>query len=329
SRAAVQIGSDIARALDPARIAIDAGITPDEWQAELLRSDADRILMLCSRQAGKTTTAAFMSLFTAIYRRPGGLVIIVSPSQRQSGEIFRTVMRHRSNLKSVPEMRQESLLRAEMSNGSRILALPGSETTVRGYSAADLIVIDEASRVEDALLQAVRPMLATSQGRLVALTTPAGKRGWFYEAWIGDGNWHRVKVPASMCPRISKEFLAEELKELGASRFSEEYELEFIDPDTAAFPTDIISRCFTALVTPLWGKGDDMALTKEKGPARGPPPLVSWQSPSLSFVGVDLGQSQAPPALCILEAYEQVGDPADPSRFCYDVRHLMRFPLGM
>jgi Terminase large subunit, T4likevirus-type, N-terminal len=247
------ISNDLARALDPARIAIDAGITPDEWQADLLRSDADRVLMLCSRQAGKTTTAAFMSLHDAIYKRPGGLVIIVSPSQRQSGEIFRTVMRHHSNLENVPEMRQESQLRAEMANGSRILALPGSETTVRGYSAASLIVIDEASRVEDSLLQAVRPMLATSQGRLVALTTPAGKRGWFFEAWTGDGNWHRVRVPASMCPRISKEFLAEELKELGASRFAEEYNLEFIDPDTAAFPTDIISKCFTDSVKPLWG----------------------------------------------------------------------------
>ncbi|MGB8395525.1 MAG: terminase family protein, partial [Pseudolabrys sp.] len=172
-------------------------------------------------------------------------VIIVSPSQRQSGEIFRTVIAYHSNLKDVPELKAASALRAEMANGSRILALPGSETTVRGYSAADLIVIDEAARVEDSLLQAVRPMLATSQGRLVALTTPAGKRGWFYEAWIGDSPWHRVKVPASMCPRISQEFLDEELRELGASRFSEEYQLEFIDPDTAAFPTDIISRCFT------------------------------------------------------------------------------------
>ena len=72
------------------------------------------------------------------------------------------------NLKDVPELKAASALRAEMANGSRILALPGSETTVRGYSAADLIVIDEAARVGDSLLQAVRPMLATSQGRLVA-----------------------------------------------------------------------------------------------------------------------------------------------------------------
>ncbi|MGC1590781.1 MAG: hypothetical protein WA770_11755 [Pseudolabrys sp.] len=90
----------------------------------------------------------------------------------------------------------------EMMSVGNAAVLPGSETTVGGYSAADLIVIDEAARVKDSLLQAVRPMLATSQGRLVALTTPAGKRGWFYEAWIGDSPWYRVKVPASMCPRI-------------------------------------------------------------------------------------------------------------------------------
>jgi hypothetical protein len=95
-------------------------------------------------------------------------------------------------------------------------------------------------------------MLAISNGKLIALSTPAGKRGWFYEAWQGDGDWLRVRVPATDCPRISKEFLAEELKELGASRFSEEYELAFIDDTTQAFPTDIISKCFVSWVRPLF-----------------------------------------------------------------------------
>ncbi|MGE5164762.1 MAG: terminase large subunit domain-containing protein [Sphingobacteriales bacterium] len=98
------IASDLARALDPALIAEAAGITPDAWQAELLRSTADRVLMLCARQCGKTTTAAFIALSTAIYQKPGGLIIIVSPSQRQSGEIFRTVMQHHSRLEGVPEL---------------------------------------------------------------------------------------------------------------------------------------------------------------------------------------------------------------------------------
>ena len=81
-----------------------------------------------------------------------------------------------------------SVLKAQMENGSRILALPGTEKTVRGYAQASLVVIDEAARVEDELIAAVRPMLAVSEGggRLIALTTPAGKRGWFFDAWTGD-----------------------------------------------------------------------------------------------------------------------------------------------
>jgi hypothetical protein len=101
----------------------------------------------------------------------------------------------------------------------------------------------------------VRPMLATSSGggRLIALSTPAGKRGWFYEAWTGgDPAWHRVRVPASECPRITQDFLDEELKELGAQRFSEEYSLQFLDPDEAVFPTTIIDAAFSHEVLPLW-----------------------------------------------------------------------------
>jgi hypothetical protein len=81
---------------------------------------------------------------------------------------------------------------------------------------------------------------------------PAGKRGWFFEAWTGDDSWHRVRVTADQCPRISKEFLAEELRELGAQRFSEEYGLAFLDPDEAVFPSEIINRAFTHEVAPLW-----------------------------------------------------------------------------
>ena len=157
-----------------------------------------------------------------------------------------------SKLKGVPGLNAESVLKAELANGSRIIALPGNERTVRGYAAADLIIIDEASRVEDDLISAVRPMMATSQGRLIALTTPAGKRGWFYESWIGDDSLHRVRVTADQCPRISKQFLAEELRELGAMRFSEEYGLEFLDPDEAVFPSAIIDAAFTPEVVPLW-----------------------------------------------------------------------------
>jgi hypothetical protein len=247
------LSRDIGRMLDPVLMARDCGIEPDQWQADLLRSSAPRALLLCSRQSGKTTVTALIALHVATYA-PNALVVIVSPSQRQSAEMLRQIKGLHGNLDGAPELANESVLKIELANGSRILALPGTEKTIRGLAGAALVIIDEAARVDDELLAAVRPMLATNAaGRLIALTTPAGRRGFFYEAWHGDNSWHRVRVTAEDCPRISPEFLAEELRELGPTRYSEEYGLQFIDSDTSAFPTTIIDRAFTSEVLPLWG----------------------------------------------------------------------------
>jgi hypothetical protein len=250
------IGRDLARNLDPVRFATDCGVTPDPWQADLLRSTAPRALLLCSRQSGKTTTTSLIALHCAVYT-PNALVVVVSPSQRQSAEMLRTIKGLLGSLDGAPALASESVLKIELANGSRILALPGTEKTIRGLAGAALVVIDEAARVDDELLAAVRPMLATNvDGRLIALTTPNGKRGFFYEAWhdTGEGNnWHRVRVAAEQCPRISQAFLDEELRALGATRFSEEYGLAFVDSDESAFPTTIIDAAFTTEVLPLWG----------------------------------------------------------------------------
>src|SRR6185437_7178084 len=154
---------DLARALDPTLIGADVGLTLDPWQAKLLWDQPQRTLLLCSRQAGKTTVSALMALSTALMMA-GALVIVVSPSQRQSAEMLRTIRQYHAALADAPALNTESVLKAELANGSRILALPGTERTIRGYAAANLIVIDEAARVDDELLAAVRPMLATSNG---------------------------------------------------------------------------------------------------------------------------------------------------------------------
>jgi hypothetical protein len=96
-----------------------------------------------------------------------------------------------------------------------VISLPGSEKTVRGLASVDLIVIDEAARVDDELLAATRPMLAVSNGNLFALTTPAGKRGWFYEQWLRGIGWQRISIKSTECSRISQEFLDQEREQLG------------------------------------------------------------------------------------------------------------------
>jgi Helicase len=235
------LGRDFARALDPTVLARDCGIEPDAVQSQLLTTTARKTLVCCCRQWGKSTTTALVALHEALYAAPA-MVVVISPSQPQSTELYKKIHRFWQALPGAPAAEQESLTRMELSNGSRIISLPGSEKTVRGYSAATLIVMDEAARVPDELLASVRPMLATTSGRFIALTTPAGRRGWFYEAWQHGEGWERFTVKGADCPRISPEFLAEELQALGPMRFSEEYCVAFIDQNTSAFSTLLIEQ---------------------------------------------------------------------------------------
>ena len=237
------LSQDLAFALDPVLVAREVGLDPDAWQERFLRSPAPRTLLNCSRQSGKSTVTALLAAHTALYD-PGALVLLLSPSQRQSHELFRKALdAYRAIPTAIPVV-QESALQMELANGSRIVSLPGKETTIRGYSGVRLLAVDEAARVPDELYFTVRPMLAVSGGRLVALSTPFGTRGWWYEAWESDESWERYKVPASDCPRISEEFLDEERRSMGDWWFQQEYECTFLDAETQPFGREDVERAF-------------------------------------------------------------------------------------
>jgi hypothetical protein len=232
---------------------VAAGLEPDPWQAELLRSDWRRALLLCSRQAGKSTVTAALAVHTAI-NQPGSLTLLLSAAQRQSAELFHTVMGFYHSIEHAPPVAQESALRVQLTNGSRIIALPGKEATIRGFAGVDLLVIDEASRVDDALYFSVRPMLAVSGGRLIVLSTPFGKRGFFHQEWTEGGeDWHKVMIKATDVPRISAEFLEEERRAMGEWWFKQEYMCEFVETDDQVFAHDLILEAMSSDVQPLFG----------------------------------------------------------------------------
>jgi hypothetical protein len=239
---------------DPATILAEAHFRPDPWQAALLREAPPRTLLLCSRQAGKSQASAGLALRTALLE-PGSLVLLLSPTQRQSGELFRKVLDlYRRLGRPVPSARpKDNALRLELQNGSRVESLPGTEGTVRSFSSVRLLVIDEAARVPDALYYAVRPMLAVSGGDLIALSSAWAKLGWFYEAWVGAGRWHRVKVTAHQCPRISPEFLREEQEALGPRWFRMEYLCEYTDAVDALFTEEDVRAALANDLRPLFG----------------------------------------------------------------------------
>jgi hypothetical protein len=219
---------------DPANLMTAAGMTPDPWQATLLRSCSPRMALLCSRQAGKSTVAAAMALRAALLEPPS-LVLLLSPVQRQSGELFRKVKDLYRTLGCPVPLVGESALTMELGSGSRIVALPGAEGNIRGYSGVSLLVIDEAARVPGALYGAIRPMLAVSGGRIIVLSTPNGRQGWFFKAWQSNEPWERVKIMAEQCPRIPADFLEEERLALGERWFRQEYQCSFEDTTDAVF----------------------------------------------------------------------------------------------
>ncbi|WP_246524389.1 terminase large subunit domain-containing protein [Gemmata palustris] len=210
----------------------------DPWQAALLRSHWAQCLLLASRQVGKSETSAAAALHTVL-ARAGALVLITAPSQRQAIECFRKAAERYERLgRPVPGKVNATFM--ELANGSRLLAVPGSEKTIRGFSAVSLLVVDEAARVPDALMAGVRPMLAVSGGRLLACTTAFGKRGWFYDAYSGSEPWYRLRITADKCPRITSAFLESERKALGERHWKQEYFCSFEDAEGAVFDTDDI-----------------------------------------------------------------------------------------
>jgi hypothetical protein len=229
-------------AANPVDFAERIGFSPDLWQADVLRSDSKKIILNCSRQSGKSATTAVLSSHKAIYNS-NSLTLIVCPSERQSGELLRKIKAILSKTPDV-DFDRKSTLTVELSNGSRILALPSSESNIRTFSAVDLLILDEASRIDDAVFFAVRPMLAVSNGQQILLSTPNGKRGFFYDTWANGSlsEWQKIEITALDCPRITLEFLESEKNSMPLFLFEQEYFCEFTDKDTQIFPSELIEN---------------------------------------------------------------------------------------
>jgi predicted phage terminase large subunit-like protein len=246
--------------IDPVTFARQLNIDPDPWQRNLLTSTDDHVILNCSRQSGKSTIVAILALHHALLN-PDSLILILSPSQRQSGELLKKIIGFYRRLGRKGNREATTL---ELRNGSRIVALPGSESTTRGFSSPSLILLDEAAQVSDDLYYAARPMLAVSGGRLILLSTPRGKRGIFWHVWEHDGDWTKVRVTAYECPRITKEYLERERRDIGDWWFAQEYLCEFRQDNDALFKEEWI-RYYDPEAIPIMDtiiQSWDMALTK-------------------------------------------------------------------
>jgi hypothetical protein len=226
---------------------------PDEWQRRFLESQSARVLCLAARQTGKSTCLSLVALATVL-GTPGALVLIAAPVGRQSNESYQKVIAcYRQLNRPVAPVRE---LRTELclANGSRVVSLPGSPASIRGYSRVHTCIIDECAQVEDTLPGTLIPMLATSKGRCICASTPFGRRGFFFEQFTnGDPIWERHVARASMCPRYDAEFVAQQRRLLGNRWCDQEFECVFNDSIGAVFSAESIAAAFTPSLRPLPG----------------------------------------------------------------------------
>lgn len=196
----------------------------------------------------------------------------------------------------------------KLPNGSRLIALPASEATTRGFSALAMLIIEEASRVPNSEYQALRPMLATSNGSVILLSRPNGRRGFFHDVWTTPGaTWTRIFAPSTECPRISQEFLDLELRNQPGKWFRQEYLCEFLNDAESYFSYEKVKACFT-----------------ESVPAQA----------EEVFYGLDLGKERNHAALARIDRVELVSETLNrttwerQTSWSYRLTALDRFPLG-
>jgi hypothetical protein len=228
----------------PVEFAKSVGIKPDDWQIEVLASDHPRKILCCGRQTGKSTVGAVLAIHKAL-TQPGSTVLVVAPGERQAKLLFSKARRLYEQAGHPLPAHSHRRTGLELANGSVVEALPAVERTMRGFSV-DLLVVDEAAAVPDEDYFGILPSLIATQGEQVLLSTPRGKRGFFWELFHSDDDWQRVMVRSDEVGRIRPEDLEVFRSTMPEQYFQQEFFCEWLDTEGSLFSYDDIQAALAA-----------------------------------------------------------------------------------
>jgi len=239
----------------------------DDWQERALKCKG-HIAIRSGRQTGKSTVVSIKAAEYAV-NNPKKTVLIISATERQANLLFEKVLgylvdNYSWKIKKGREAPTKHII--NITNGTRIYCLPTglSGYGIRGYTV-DVLIADEAAFINDDVWQAVSPMLATTRGQIILLSTPFGRSGYFYRCF-NDDHFTTFHVSSEDCERIDKHFLEQERERMSKIQYAQEYLGEFVDELQRFFPTELIEKCMVDEV-----------------------PLISKRN-SDNFLGVDVAQ---------------------------------------
>ncbi len=201
-------------------------------------------MTLCTRRAGKSQSVACRTLARCLLKKTH--VRVYNPTGDQSKEFINLAREMNDALGCPVPLKRESQTELAWINGSRMIAMPDSPKGSRGPTP-DLIVLDEGAQVSDELYFSLKPMMLLGKAEMMALSTPYGKQGWFFDIWDTPAklaHWRTFRITADECPRIDRLILEEHRATMPARWFDQEYFTVFNSAIDSVFGKEVIeSAC--------------------------------------------------------------------------------------
>jgi len=223
----------------------------DEWQKDVLNTKGN--ICLCSgRQVGKSTVISMDAGEYAV-KNPKKTIMIISAVERQALLLFEKVLSYIYQnykgyiLKGKDRPTKHTL---KLGNGSIIHCLPTGDSGygIRGYTI-DRLYADEAHFINEDVWAAVTPMLATTGGDIILLSTPFGTQGYFHRCFH-DPKFTSFQISTEEVAESRKEpqrtqmleFLKDEKMRMTKLQYQQEYLGLFVGGIMRFFPDELIDK---------------------------------------------------------------------------------------
>lgn len=216
----------------------------DRWQQEVLDTKGN-LAIRSGRQTGKSTVISVLASEFAVKNKQK-IVMVIAASERQAyllyEKIYDYILKYyKSYIKSGKQYQTKTKL--ELKNNTRIYCLPTGldGRTIRGYTV-DLLIADEAAFIPRAVFDALTPAISTRYrlgARIILSSTPFGRDNYFYECFQNN-SFTTFHVSSEECPRIDKDFLAQEKLRMSKMSYAQEYLGEFASEQMQVFPDKLI-----------------------------------------------------------------------------------------
>ncbi|MCK5612002.1 terminase family protein [Candidatus Pacearchaeota archaeon] len=222
-----------------------------EGQKELLKCTDKRISILCSRRWGKSTVSSAKACHIAS-TLPNSNILCLSRSQRQSSELFKKISSMVNGCELKHSITRQTQTEMAFSNGSIIKSLPSNEDSLRGLDAS-FVIFDESSWIPESLFTVVFPMLLTSKGGAILISTPGVASGTFFESCQPKSEFtnftftHSSAVFDDGTYLVDPEELARECERMGgenSAAYRAEFLCQFVTPEGAWFDVESLNESF-------------------------------------------------------------------------------------